>query len=207
MLSLVTACFQCICQNRRKPVTPSVLIRFFNNEILTHFDQHIHAVLLQGDTIDRVPWQMPMVGFIVANGQVAFFFQASDNMRSEIPRVVGSMKGGYRAAPYQRVDGEYKEVEIASISECAMAWEEAMLALGVDTPPGVDGAMDALLQVDGLFGDPGQSELKTMAAQSAVEPMVRRLKDLLDFVQDEVTGLMMQRAAAVGMELPADVPS
>ena len=121
--------------------------------------------------------------------------------------LVGGGKGAsYHAVRVQRMEGEYEEVEIATITECAMAWEEAMLALGVDAPPGVDAAMHALLQVDGLFGDPGKSELKTMAAQSAVEPMVRRLKDVLDAVQGEVEGLMKERAQAVGLKLP-DLPA
>jgi len=120
--------------------------------------------------------------------------------------VVGSSKyGGHAAVPYQRTEGEYREVDIGTVTEVAYAWEEAMLALGVDAPPGVDMAMGALLQVDGHFADPGQSELATMAAQTAVEPMVRRLKSVLDEVQVEADGLQQQRAQAVGMELP-DAP-
>jgi hypothetical protein len=86
-----------------------------------------------------------------------------------------------------------------------MAWEEAMLALGVDAPPQVDDAMQRLLQVDGHFADPAKSELNTMAAQAAVEPLVRSLKRLLDEVQTELDGLQRERAQAVGMELP-DTP-
>jgi len=116
--------------------------------------------------------------------------------------VIGGGKyGGHSAVPIKRVEGEYKEVEIGSVSEVAMAWEEAMLALGVDAPPGVELAMDALLQVDGVYGNPDDSELLTMRAQAAVEPMVPRLKDVLDEVRAEVAGLMQQRAQAVGMEL------
>ncbi len=119
--------------------------------------------------------------------------------------VVRNSLGRSGPIPYQRTEGEYREVDIGTVTEVAYAWEAAMLALGVDTPPGVDMAMGALLKVDGRFPDPGQSELVTMAAQTAVEPMVRRLKHLLDEVQAEVDGLQQQRAQAVGMELP-DAP-
>lgn len=102
-------------------------------------------------------------------------------------------------------EGDYREVEIASVTEVAMAWEDAVLALGADTPPLVDLAMEALLQVDGLFRDPGESELKTMAAQTATEPIVRRVKTVLDAVSAELVAIQRERAALVGMELP-DAP-
>ncbi len=115
--------------------------------------------------------------------------------------VGGGRYGGHTAVPVKRVEGEYREVEIGSVTEVAMAWEEAMLALGVDAPPGVEQAMDALLQVDGVYGNPDDSELLTMRAQAGVEPMVPRLKDALDEVRTEVAGLVQQRARVVGMEL------
>jgi len=117
--------------------------------------------------------------------------------------VIGGGKyGGHAAVPIQRVEGNTREVEIGSVSEVAMAWEEAMLALGVDAPAGVEVAMDALLQVDGVYRNPDDSELLTMRAQAAVEPMVPRLERALDEVRAEVAGLMQERASAVGMELP-----
>ena len=50
--------------------------------------------------------------------------------------------------------------------------------------------------------NPDDSELLTMRAQAAVEPMVPRLKAVLDEVRAEVAGLVQQRARVVGMELP-----
>ena len=93
---------------------------------------------------------------------------------------------------------EARSVEVHTISDAALGWEEAMVALGSELPLTFPDVVERLLGLDGLWEDPNGYDHQLVMVLSEVEGLVRDIGGRLTRLREQLDDMHAQRATLVG---------